>query len=875
MRQWKEWGSALGLQTGVAVAVVPGPLAEMDLLNSLARGGVHVAYLSPLAASIGAINCWVEIAGRVEQAQGSSNGAMFVSRNDSGLVAGESELVLRQLEGRTPCYPVIDRLPSPPLENYLVPSGLLTLKGIDVGEPYFMEGPAETWYHPSLESGVYARNCDFAAVANDAPDRFLDFLPREAEAMGASFDSWARQMQVLYTTGPLIPPYAIGLSQTLPASQRAQLAQAILSLGSPYGENVQAPDRELESRFESIVGASSVDVASWLTKVWWTPAEEVSQISWQRAPGSTAVIDIPTNTGSPLPMWGSDPLSRLVSAAISAGLTGTDSSGQEFAVLARAVPSLAGDSVRFEGAGVDEHLVMEYRLRDGITWHDGVPISGRDAAFTWSLLTNPAWPFSRRTQVGLAPEAYVSSVESPSEDRLIFRFMSEREAKEAALAGGRIRDASIYAELATQEGPVVPLDFLDVGRVLLPGHLLADVAPADLPQSTFAVSPVLAGPYRLTGGNGQTGAVFLEAFDGFALGPPSIGQIALGASAYSVGAPPYWQPPNLLADAFKVGAISAQLGLPAVNSRQGEDPLAYDALAEQGLAAVEWVPRQAWETLDFNLDSSHLADLRVREAIAHAIDREKIILEVLDGHGELMRSYLPNWHPLYAGDAALPSYDYNPEEARRLLREAGYDLSRFPANHPQRGPLHLLLASMDVNVYPRPPIAEIIRKDLAAIGIEVEVQFYSWPEFEGQDCTAVRNGRRFDLGLAGWLGAPSLYPVRWVRDVTLTESIPTWANGCPYEKSNWSGWRNADADTMYDETLRNGRFALEHHDLYRQAWADHQVLWATDLPSIPLFNPERPVTISPRLRGVLPSPFGIGGGVEDTWNIYEWELTPR
>ena len=67
-----------------------------------------------------------------------------------------------------------------------------------------------------------------------------------------------------------------------------------------------------------------------------------------------------------------------------------------------------------------------------------------------------------------------------------------------------------------------------------------------------------------------------------------------------------------------------------------------------------------------------------------------------------MRSYLPAWHPLYAGDSDLPDYTYDPEKARALLKEAGYDLSSTPATHPTRGPLTLSLASMDVYAYPRP-----------------------------------------------------------------------------------------------------------------------------------------------------------------------------
>jgi peptide/nickel transport system substrate-binding protein len=180
---------------------------------------------------------------------------------------------------------------------------------------------------------------------------------------------------------------------------------------------------------------------------------------------------------------------------------------------------------------------------------------------------------------------------------------------------------------------------------------------------------------------------------------------------------------------------------------------------------------------------------------------------------------------------------------------------------------------MDVAPYPRKGTATLIQQQLAAVGIQVEVKFYSWPEFEGQDCSAIRNGRQFDLGMAGWLGATGRYPVGWVEQALATESIPTPQNGCPIEKSNWSGWRNAEADAILAK-LKDGRLALEQPEEYKRLWAEHQRLWASDLPSLPLFNVERPVTTAPQLQGVQPSPFAFGE-VEDTWNVFEWFLNPK
>lgn len=508
-------------------------------------------------------------------------------------------------------------------------------------------------------------------------------------------------------------------------------------------------------------------------------------------------------------------------------------------------------------------------MRPDLHWQDGQPLTADDLVFSWNLVMDSSWLGSHSEQAGLAPEVYVASVEALSPDRVVYHFMSQRQAREAARTGAKLYAPSLYTDLAQQVGPVVPLDYMEVGRNVLPKHLLENVPPSGISTSDFARHPIYAGAYRLVEGGENEKPVVLEAFDGFALGKPKIQRVVLGTAYYSEGATPYWQPPDQLAEALKAKAIQAQLGLPVVDIRQGEDPRSYDVLVAQGLATVQWAPLASWEVLDFNLDNPHLADLKVRQAIAYAIDHQAIIDQILAGHADLMKSYLPGWDPLYAGDATLPAYPFDPDRARALLQEAGYDLKKNPATHPTRGPLALQLASMDVYRYPRPAIASLIQEQLAAVGIQVEVKFYSWPEFEGKDCSAIRNGRHFDLGMAANVGT-SRYPIASLEAEMTSKNIPSPENGCPIEKMNWSGWRNFQADAILAQ-LKDGRLALEQPQEYLRLWAKHQRLWASDLPSLPLFNSKRPVVIAPELLGVRASPFAFNG-VEDTWNIYEWAL---
>lgn len=747
-----------------------------------------------------------------------------------------------------------------------MPAGILALAGVATEDPVFVDD------EPGLIRALYEGRCDFGARW-DYP---YPFAPSEWQLSG--MPDVDQLVVPLARTKPIIPNLNITLSTSLSAPRRSTVIDGLLEL-SRSSEGVEALGLVFGGPSALVIANDSAydELRTYLTAMGGGGRELVSPTYygvastpvWNAPPAGTLVLD-------------SDPIEEhhfilssrsnaMALEAMTASLARMNGDGTIEPVLAKEVPSIGGGA-RLVGLGEDERLEVEFVLRPNARWQDGEPIAGEDLVFSWEFIMDPEFPSDHLTDSGWAAEVYVRSVEAVGSDRVVYSFMSARELREAVTSGGALGDPAPYKALVGHEGAVVPLDYWNVGRYLLPRHLLSDTAPADFAESAFAHSPVYAGPYRLVELGRDEDSIVLEANPYFVLGTPRIDRVVLGPRYFTEGALNGWQIPSFLQEALVTGAVQGQLGLPAVNTRLGEDAAVYDQIASLANADVKWVPRDSWEVLDFNLDNPHLRDRRVREAIAMAIDRQGLIDRLFDRRAGLMSSYLPDWHPLYAGDPVLPSYEYNVEEARALLEAAGYDLSTMPAIHPDKGPLVLDLATWDVIFYPRGPIAEFIREALNHIGIEVNIRMYG-NEFEGQDCSAVRNGRRFDLGMAAWVGIARI-PIVWAERVTLTDSIPSTDNGCPLEKANWSGWTNAEADRLYYEALRDGRVALEDPGLYGEAWAQHQRLWASDLPSLPLFNSYRPVTVSTQLKGVEPSPFALGGGVEDTWNIYDWELSP-
>jgi peptide/nickel transport system substrate-binding protein len=148
-------------------------------------------------------------------------------------------------------------------------------------------------------------------------------------------------------------------------------------------------------------------------------------------------------------------------------------------------------------------------------------------------------------------------------------------------------------------------------------------------------------------------------------------------------------------------------------------------------------PGSNFAYIGFNLQDATLKDPRVRRAIAHAIDREAIITHLLGGGARPAAALLPPNH--WAGAPGLKGLEYDPKAARRLLREAGYGSGR---------PLRLQYKTSSDPLRLR--IVTVFQRQLAEVGIDLEVRSYDWGTFYGD----IKAGR-FQLYSLAWVGIQS------------------------------------------------------------------------------------------------------------------------
>lgn len=206
--------------------------------------------------------------------------------------------------------------------------------------------------------------------------------------------------------------------------------------------------------------------------------------------------------------------------------------------------------------------------------------------------------------------------------------------------------------------------------------------------------------------------------------------------------------------------------------------------------------------LGFNMQDPVSGDLRVRRAIAYALDRADIVKYLFDGAARPANAILPPDH--WAGAPGLQGYAYDPDKARALLRAAGYGPS-----HPAR------LVYKTSNDPFRVRLATVVQAQLRRVGVAVDVRSYDWGTFYGD----IKAGR-FQMYSLSWVGIKSPDILRVAFD----------SDAVPPAGANRGRFSDAAVDRLIDAAARTPDEAEAARD-YRLV----QRRLLEELPYIPLW----------------------------------------
>ena len=315
----------------------------------------------------------------------------------------------------------------------------------------------------------------------------------------------------------------------------------------------------------------------------------------------------------------------------------------------------------------DDGYAILFHLDEGAAFHDGTPVTAQHWVDTIALVTNPACNvLGRDTFAGLTGTDEIG----------------------AAIEGENLGAEAVdeYTLKLTFDNPVVPEEFLvEYNRdiYVLPTHLLTDIAPEDLVTSDFWQNPVGSGPCQFVSEvSGST--LVLSANKDYQLGAPGFDTLTITVMDKA----------NLL-----TALIAGDLDYYTFGGSISEENR---PVAEQAGFAVEegTVPSTFYELMINNetVDSDDL-----RHAIEKALDKELLCQQNTGSLGTVTNtSILPGTE--YSRPAGESTYD--PEGAKELLAQAGYDGETFT----------LACTSQ------RASLAALIQQNLADVGIQVEIE---------------------------------------------------------------------------------------------------------------------------------------------------------
>ncbi|MCD6520601.1 MAG: peptide ABC transporter substrate-binding protein [Anaerolineae bacterium] len=403
-----------------------------------------------------------------------------------------------------------------------------------------------------------------------------------------------------------------------------------------------------------------------------------------------------------------------------------------------------------------------FHLRQDVFWHDGAPFTADDVVFTISAIQHPEFP-------------------GPP-------FLAEMW---RTVVVNRLDDYTVQFVLREPFAPF--LDYTTMG--ILPAHILGGLSIKALGESKFNAAPIGTGPFKVAEVSARR--IVLEANTNFYRGRPYLDRIEFIF---------YPDAPSVI-EARKRGEVMGIARVPAVYLQQ---------VAKDENLRLYTAPLSGYNLVFLNLDRGIFQDRAVRQALMWALDRQKLVDEVLEGQGVVIDS--PVLPYSWAYNANVPKYRYDPRKAKTILEEAGW-FDDDGDGVRERGSLKLeftLLTDEDDPV--RVQLIQAISEQLAKVGIHAIPKAVPWEELVGQHLRL----RRFDALLCGWQNLPpdpDLYPY-WHSSQANEDGL------------NFANYISEEADALLAEArLTNNR--ERRLELYYR----FQELFAEDVPSLLLYQP--------------------------------------
>src|SRR3989440_5441657 len=449
------------------------------------------------------------------------------------------------------------------------------------------------------------------------------------------------------------------------------------------------------------------------------------------------------------------------------------------------VPELASNVQRS-----DDGLTFTFTLRDGVTFHDGRAFTSADAKYTLDTVLNNSFAKSASffEGAGATRKGYVKSVEAPDPRTLI-------------------------VHLSTQ----------------WTGLLANLVAIAIIPKDSYEsqkTHPLGTGPFKFKTYDQSQQVVELEANPNYWDGAPHIQNLRARVISDSNA-----MQAELQSGRVDIAPLPTSLSPDAIKSLNGDPNLTVHQSNGSNLSL-----------LTLNTAEAPLDNVKVRQAIAYAVDRESMIRDLLQGQGKIAHSILPEESWAYT---KAQTYQFDPAMAKKLLDEAGF---RDPdGDGPQMRFSKPIIFRISGSSASARQFAGVIQNYLKDVGIPVSIETSELNVlFE-----SLRRGQ-FQMTYGQWVGGnqdPIFY-----RDLFASSEIPTETRA----SRNRSRYSNTELDKILEEAVNT-----YDHAKAQPLYAKAQEIVSRDVPVVPLWYQANMVIAKKNVGNVHVNASGDWGFVKD------------
>ncbi|TME70947.1 MAG: peptide ABC transporter substrate-binding protein [Chloroflexi bacterium] len=440
--------------------------------------------------------------------------------------------------------------------------------------------------------------------------------------------------------------------------------------------------------------------------------------------------------------------------------------------------------------------IWTFDIREDATWHDGQPVTADDVVFTVRLLQD-------RGYVG----PYSDAFRGVTVDKISMRSV-------------RFTLPDVYGPFA--DSTTVPL---------LPSHLLGNVPYAELSRQPFNASPIGTGPFRVTEVDGRQ--VVLLRNDDFYRTRPARGRPYLDKVILR-----FYPDQSDALLALSRGEVD---GVGGLSSQDGERARSLKS------AVLYSLPTDNFVSLFLNVrpEKAVFRDRAVRQAIATAIDRGRVLQLAADGRGTVADEFVPSSSWAYVKDVAR--YTYSTEDAIALLDGADWK-DHDGDGIRDKGGQKLAFTISTSNEPARTAAARQIQHDLNAIGMSVTVNSMPF----GQLVDSVARQRTFDALLVEIAVSGDPDPYTFFHSTEVTDP-----------GHNFSGFSTLPIDRNLEAARRTFDEGARR-DLYAPVF---QAI-AKEVPVVFLYFSDYLYAQSAQVQGQRIAP--LTDPRERFWNVEDW-----